>query len=463
MKLIILDYFKRWWFVMSAIFIAYFICQAFSIHGNNPRVSGYLPIPVDETINAIHNVFVFQVMMWLGFLLLWDIQRGLPRVLISMPVTAKEIGRAWWLASVAFPAIAIGTIGSLAVLIFARGTDTTAVLKNYFADWVLIVLYLGAMFGAQTFTATTVPDTFIGKTRNLLSSLLFVFVLFGFIYIQFEALTLTKLIRFFSASAILSGLGWFRSERMVLQRAGFRPAAQHSRKQPTQHKIPQGYGGLPYLAQKTFVQTTLIGLAIISWMALAMLFFHLSHGQTRAQAITSMIDGGSTPYIFVLVFSTFLIVFQLRVLRTLPISPSALTAMLVFLPIISIAAIGVIVTALVGSMAGEAVMLHAMKNFLMLGAKAAIMVTVVVWRGLDALTFFIIFLMMVSDSFITLGLTLLFHLASKTPEHPLWISLTIFSISVAVSFALTFRLLTKSSSAYRVRTMPASAWSMARR
>jgi hypothetical protein len=176
-----------------------------------------------------------------------------------------------------------------------------------------------------------------------------------------------------------------------------------------------------------------------------------------------MINGGSPPYIFVLILSICPMIFQLRVLRTLPVSSSTLAVTLVFLPVISIAAVGMIVTVLAGSLADEAVMLHAINSFLMLGAKAVIMVSVIVWRGLDALTYFLIVLMMVADSFISLGLTLIFHLGSKTPEHPWWISLTIFLLCVASSLALTQKLLTKSSSAYRVRTMPAAAWSMARR
>jgi hypothetical protein len=199
----------------------------------------------------------------------------------------------------------------------------------------------------------------------------------------------------------------------------------------------------------------------MSWMILAMSFFF--HGQNQTQAIVPMINGGSIPYVFVLIFSIIPIIFQLRFLRTLPISPSALAATLVFLPVFSIATVGVIVTALASSVTGEAVILHAVNGFLMLGAKAAVMVTLIVWRGLDALTYLLIFLMVISDSLTSLGMTLIFHLGTKTPEHPLWINLTIFSLCVAVSFALTQRLLAKSSSAYRVRMMPANVWSMARR
>jgi membrane protein implicated in regulation of membrane protease activity len=99
----------------------------------------------------------------------------------------------------------------------------------------------------------------------------------------------------------------------------------------------------------------------------------------------------------------------------------------------------------------------------MLGAKAAIIVSLVVWRGLESPTYLLILLLVLSDSLVSLGMTIIFHLGSKTPERPLWINLTIFLICLAVSLVLTRKLLTKSSNTYRVRTIPANAWSMARR
>jgi len=95
------------------------------------------------------------------FLLIWDFQRGLPRVLTSLPITPRRIGRAWWLASVALPSMALGVIGLFALLFFSGGTNTLFLLNNSLMSWVIATLYLGAMFGALTFMTTTIPDTFI--------------------------------------------------------------------------------------------------------------------------------------------------------------------------------------------------------------------------------------------------------------------------------------------------------------
>ena len=463
MKKLILDHFRRWWLVLTAILIAYFIFQAANISENNSQTSDDSGIAsVHRTINTVHNTFIFQAIMWLGFLLVWDFQRGLPRVLTSLPVTAKQIGRAWWLASVAFPAIALGITGLLAILIFPGGGSMTTLLENCLMSWSLAALYLGAAFGALTFAKMTIADTFTDKIRNFFSNSIFALTILGGFFLQLEnpAMATTALI--FAAYATLSVLGWFRAEQMVLQRANYRLVAKSSNKKLPLHKTPQGFGGLPYLVQRIFIQSTLIGLAMMTFMTLFMAF--LFQGQNRVQAVISMIQGGSTPYVFfILIFAIVPITFQLRFLRTMPVSSSALAATLVSLPVLSIIAVGAIVTTIGGLSLGETIILPTANNFLIFGAKAAIIVPLVVWRGLDVVTYGFIFLMIISDSFIKLGVTILFHLGSNTPANPWWISLIIFLLLITVSFALTQRLLVKSSSAYRVRTMPTNAWSMARR
>ncbi len=464
MKRIILDHFRRWWLILTASLIAYFAFQAVSIHKNNSPISSDSTVAsIQHMINTVHSLYVFQAIMWLGFLLIWDFQRGLPRVLTSLPITPRRIGRACWLASVALPSMALGVIGLFALLFFSGVTNTLFLLNNSLMSWVIATLYLGAMFGALTFMTTTIPDTFIDIIRTLPTFLLFAFTVFGVMFLQLANLTQTQTTLIFAAYAILSVLGWFRAERMVLQRAGFKPTAKSSNKKPTQHKIPQGFGGLPYLVQKIFVRITLIGLAITSWMTLSMSLIHLSEGQNQSQMIVpTIVNFGSIPYVFALSFFMSLFVFQLRFLRTLPISPSALAATLLLTPVLSIAAVGMIVTTLAGFMAGKAVILPAANGFLMLGAKTAVIVPLIVWRGLDSLTYLVIFLLAISGSLVSLGMTLIFHL-TKTPEYPLWICLAIFLLCVVGSLALTQRLLAKSSSAYRVRIMPANVWSLARR
>ena len=463
MKLIVLDYFRRRGLLLAVIFIAYFIIEAWSVaggHGKNYSEKDVAAI-FDSIQSTMAKGFIFPLIIFLGTFLMMDKGLGYTRVLSTLPMTAKEIGRALWLASVALPAIVFMLFGTLALLVFSN--HQTIQWASHLTHWLLIALALGGAFGGLTFANGMLPDNFIGRVRMMISAALPMLALFGWIFTQLLRLSLTQSILIFTALAILSVAGWFRAEKIMLPRASFSPTASTNLKKSAPQNIPVGFGGLAYLIQKPFILTTLIGLAIMSWMILAMLFFALSRGQDRAQMINSAVDGGLGVGIFAILVSIVPMVFQLRVLRTLPIAPATLAATMVLVPVAAIATVGLIVTAVTTCMVGETIMLHTVNSFLMFDAKVALLVSVIVWRGLDAVTYLIMFLLVIADSFIALGITMHFHLGTRNTENPAWIALAIFLVFVAVSVALTQMLLTQSSSPYRARTMPANAWSMMRR
>lgn len=400
----------------------------------------------------------FPILLWISaFALNFDLQRGSGRVLTTLPVTARQIGRAWWIFSVALPALFLAATSGLAMLIHFGGTANGFPLDELVVTGITYALYLGSFFYLFIGSPPGQPQNAVAWVRVVFG----VGFIIGMLFVKPAFDTLQGIIFLMIATA-LTVAGWFRAEQMVLQRVGFKLVAKSSNKNMVQHKIPQDFGGLPYLVQRIFIQSTLIGLGLMTVMILVMAF--LFQGSHRAEAVISMIQGGSTPYVFfILIFSIVPIVFQLRFLRTMPVSSSALAATLVSLPVLCVVAVGVIVAAVGGLLLGETIILPTANNFLILGAKAAVIVPLVVWRGLDVLTYILIMLMLVSDSFIKLGMTIYFHLGSNSPANPWWTSLIIFLLFIAVSFALTRRVLIKSSSAYRVRTMPTNAWSMARR
>ena len=463
MKLIILDYFRRRGLLLAIIFIAYFIIEAWSVAGGGGQSNS--EIGVVAAVESIHSTmskaFLFPLIIFLGTFLKMDNGLGYGRVLNTLPLPAKEIGRSLWLASVALPAIAIMLLGALALIIFS---DHQAIhWADHMTNWLLIALVLGGAFGGLTFAHRTPPDNVFGRVKFFVLVTLSTLSLFAYVFIQLVPPTLLQSIFIFTALTALTVAGWFRAEKIMLPRAGFRPSASTTLKKFTPQNIPVGFGGLAYLMQKSFVLTTLIGLALMAWMISMMSFFSLSNGSNRAEAITTAIDGGMTPGIFVLLISIAPMVFQLRVLRTLPMAPSTLAATMVLVPVAAITTVGLIVTAVTTCMVGETIIPHTVNSFLMFDAKIAMLVSVIVWRGLDAVTYLIMFLMMVADSFISLGITMIFHLGTRNAENPVWIALVIFLVFAAVSVALTRMLLTQSSSPYRARTMPLNAWSMMRK
>jgi hypothetical protein len=447
MKRIILDHLKRWGLVWIAIGIFNFaiVFNSFTL------------LDQGKSIDFTRGIS-FPILLWISaFALNFDLQRGSGRVLTTLPVTARQIGRSWWIVSVALPTLFLAAISGLAMLIHFAGSANGFPMDDLVVAAITYALYLGSFFYLFIGPSPGQPQNAVAWLRVAVS----VGFIVGMLFVK-PAFNTPQGIIFLLAAATLTVTGWFRAEQMVLQRASFKLVAKTSNKNTVQHKIPQDSGGLPYLVKRIFIQSTLIGLGLMAFMILLMSFF--AHGQDRAQSIISMVGTGSTPYVFyILMFSIIPIVFQLRFLRTLPIPPSTLAATFVFLPIFSVAAVGVIVIAVAGFVLGQTVMMPTTNNFLMLAAKAAIIVPLIVWRGLETPVYILIFLLVLSDSFISLGMTIIFHLGSKSPDRPWWVNLSIFLLCLAMSLMLTRKLLTKSSSAYRVRTMPTNTWSMARR
>ena len=463
MKLIILDYFRRRGLLLAVIFIAYFIIEAWSVAGGfgkhySEKDIAAIFVSVQSTMA---KAFLFPLIIYLATFLMMDKGLGYTRVLNTLPLTAKKIGRALWLTSVALPAIAFVLLGTLALLIFSN--HQIIQWKAYLTNWLFLSLALGAAFGGLTFANGTLPLNFIGRLRMRISTALPMLVVFGWIFTQLLPSTPTRSILVFTALTALSAVGWFRAEKIILPRANFNPTTSTNLNNFAPEKVPMGFGGLPYLALGTFAITTLIGLAMLGMMILFSYVLRSPTTLNRVEMVTSMVDGGSTAFIFIFISIAAPMVFQIRLLRTFPVSASVLAAVMVLVPVACVAVNGLVATIFAAWVAGPTVIPHILNTIFILEAKAAIVVSVMVWRGLDAVTYLIMFLLVIADSFIALGITMHFHLGTRNTENPVWIALAIFLAFVAISFALTRMLLTQNSSPYRARTMPANAWSMMRR
>jgi hypothetical protein len=463
MKRIILDHFRRWWLVLTVILVAYFAFQAMSIRENNSKTSDDTGIAtVHHIINTVDNSFIFQAIMWLGFLLVWDVQRGLSRVLISLPVATRQIGRAWWLAAVALPAIALGIAGLLALLFFSGGNNFVNLLENYLTGWVLASLYLGAAFGALTFTAPMIPDHFTGRIRFIISNWLFAFAIVGILLLQFQTLTLAQTTLMCAAYAVLFILGWFRAETLVMTRAGFRPASQTSGKSAGPSRCSQGRGGLWFLFQTLFIRQILFGLLMMGAFFLIINFVTPHHDLSSQRTLEPFL-ANSWQFFWVMTFQMIIVSTHIRFLRTLPLPSWKLAAVLVSAPLAAmlgtVICADLIFSAIIGVAPLSPVqMIH--HGFSMEMAMFTVFVPLLVWRGYNVSTAtwrapeVIIFLALFAAvlSYIIFGSSFVNNHFSATTTG--LISLTM----VLGSFLVTRFILEYSSETYRPRTNQFSNW-----
>ena len=92
MTRLILDYYRRWGRVLA-------------IGAVPPLIMGWW-ITVEPKTPIEFIVALLPV--WL--LHLFDLSRGAVRVLLTLPLTARQIGRSWWFANVFIPAIMVAAL-----------------------------------------------------------------------------------------------------------------------------------------------------------------------------------------------------------------------------------------------------------------------------------------------------------------------------------------------------------------
>jgi hypothetical protein len=130
MKRIILDHLKRWGLVWIAIGI-----------GNCFIAGSFL----DDSL-AI-NPLSFQIVFFIGaWELNYDLMRGNGRVLTTLPVTARQIGQAWWIFSVALPSLLLTATSGLALHFHSTGAAKGFPMNELVVTAITDTLFLGSIF-----------------------------------------------------------------------------------------------------------------------------------------------------------------------------------------------------------------------------------------------------------------------------------------------------------------------------
>jgi hypothetical protein len=451
MKKIILDHFRRWRFALISIGIVYFLFQGFFVREGISEMSDTKVVALLH--QTVFTIFIFQIIMFLAFFLIYDFQRGFARVLTTLPMTTKQIGRALWFASVGLPALALTVIGLLALFIFSIGTNKTISLENYLIGCIFAAPTLGAFFGALTFTTTwIIPVTFADRIRVFFSNAIFMLPFLGFFFLQGKNPTMTEAILFFLALTILSIIGWFRAEKLVLNRTGFRPISRLRGKQAWQYKTPIGFGGIPFLITKTTSHAFLMYLFLVAFMLAMPIFFEGHHTLQESIKINA---SGYNLVIFsawaVGLFQIFPMFIQLRLLRTLPISTTQLAAVLVFLPIISLALLGIVIGLFFFPFVGQMEALKAVAAFLIPMTMVSIGIPLVAWLGLERNTLALIGL----GFFIGIAVVPLWFSMDKIPLSTRYTAVALLTL---VSFFGTKSSLAHGSKTYRINLANLGAW-----
>ena len=188
MKRLILDHFRRWWWVL-ALGAVYALVLGWAVA---------LPADYGEHWHGKHlfwlvwlkvqgRMFVMQTFVLATFtgaiLLAFDLKRGLVRTVRALPLTTRQIGRGWWLAAAGIPAIA-----SVLLLFLGAGTFHLSHPGNPFPAGrlalasVFTVLWFGTGFTIylNKSTATGWGGNWRTVIVNLVVTALVIWMIFGF-------------------------------------------------------------------------------------------------------------------------------------------------------------------------------------------------------------------------------------------------------------------------------------------
>lgn len=438
MKNIILDHFRRRWFLWSSFCLINFMTGLFLFN-------------LEETVPLFFYLifaFILGPNLWLS-----ELQKGYPRVVLGLPLTAQQIGRTLWWLSVGFASILLAGF-SLLGLISARPFFSSTHFN--FEAWILYVFINVFMYGTVFWLFSGAPvrpsDNWLQRAGRCFYGVTSWALIIGGVYFFCKDgyPNAIKLAVFFLISGTLSIFGWFRAEGLIVNYGEYRAASQQLTNSQGQFKAPNGFGGIPFIFATAFFGVWSFGILFLIVMNL--LDFVIKH-QFDWHHLTKSIDSGGVffPFFFVFIFlsSGFSLSHNLRFLRTMPISTARLAATLLSALILPLLTLFLAFTALAWKETGSAECISFFKIELLAIAPVSVFIAVSIWNTQGNFTKAVLLAILIVAAMVPA----FYQLACMDGRAGLSFSfITIFYIvTVCLVFWSTCKIIAKSSSAYRAR------------
>lgn len=450
MKKLILDHFRRWWWVL-ALGAAYALVLGWSMaipadtgelwHGKKSFLLVWLKVQSNLFVMQVYCLAVFTGAM----LLLFDLQRGITRVVTALPLTAIQIGRGWWLATVAIPAIAYAALFFLGAGTFCLFHPNQVFPAARLAvAGLFTLLWLGMSFTiyfAQFTNKHGLRGNWRERTGNFFISVLVIWMTFGFALSLNAPKNPVKLAVFLVAGALLTIVGWFRAGQFSPPRpkqAGVhrRPGLWLTPLAPGISPVPDGRGGIPFLISAHFFKTFLICVSVAAWMLLVLTW----QGAIKSWQEAFETIGGIGAVFWVVIFLFVSpVVRQMRWLRTLPISATSLAAALFAITCLPFLALGVLVAGIAALACGTPLAVRIVENYALIFAPASVCIFFAVRLGIGIPAYLVLLVTMAGSQMV--------------PHRPIPFSLggPLAAGCVLLAFLLTRHALRHSSRAYRIQ------------
>jgi hypothetical protein len=448
MTRLILDHYRRWWLVLAF---------AGALEFGLGLDAAWKP-------NQPLEFWGFMLALWAGAnLLSFDLRRGFLRPVAALPLTARQIGRSWWLATVPIPAIVLAGLLFLGAETFCHFHPDNVLPTEWLAKLSLFTLvWLGMVFPMTVNPTWSFGGGFWKTAGKIFVTWFSMLTLFGTMLLCQEALkSPVKFALLLAAGALLTVMGWVRAEQFdpgqvgpltggvkpsALGRGGLGLPSAKSKAATGRYQAPAGCGGIPFLMRASCIRAFLYIASMNVLMAL-LYFWRLQGMGGEAATLLFATTASFMSCGFVLVFQFLPILRQLRFLRTLPISETRLAALMLVTVGLPIVALGALTAGFAQWALGPVVALGVLNSYVFLLAPTSLSVLFGVWLGEGKLTWGLSFA-------ILFGSQILLASLFRPQQHRFALTGCIAGGCILLAFLLTRLALARGGRVYRVQINP---------
>jgi len=441
MRRLILDFFsRRWWILAGGALLELLVGYSAATSSSKSHL-------------AMPNLSL-QIAIFMGALpFSLDLNKGVARTVATLPLTPRQIGRAWWLSVVGIPAVVISAFLYLgAGMSHAFHPETAFPVRTLATTGLFAFLCLGTCFTSYIGAMGGFRSRFrAGSSRafsNIIGSLMV-----GGALLSANGLwdNLAGALAVSAVGIALTAVGWLYADFFVIGRATFSRETGRSKDTARQHRVPTGFGGLSFLISNTFLRGFLSSAGIVLAITVVESFEGLA--KSWVEGIRLMAGSGMSffTWFYIVIFQVAPSTRQLRLLRSLPVSASRLAASMIAIAILPFIGAGLVLAAGIGFTPSASAAMPFLNNFLLGLIPLALCVAALVWRGIGTGGWILMIVIMVVSQVLSP--------IKGDQQFPAIVTASLVTIFVTLAFLLTRWAILNNSRTYHFH---ASAFGSAR-
>lgn len=435
MNRIILDELKRRWWFWVLVALSCLVLSACAAAEKNFFYGAFYP--------AILTITTLTVQLRYG------------RILLTLPFTARQIGRTVWMLNVMVPSILLVLFTGLGMVIFSHLRflkEMTPSPDGLLEAWFRLAVVGSLGFGSAFWLFSGVPpkrEQWENLRAQLLGFGILIAIVGGGYWLaksaindEIKFLTLCIFGIFFTVQ------GWFRAESAVIEYGAYRKEIPSVAKPHRTFQPRAGYGGIPFLIINCCIRYVAAMACLAAIIFVVILWFvrpDPSFKWSDLLVVTKVFRAYSIPLCLWLVLP--MMVHQ-KFLRSLPLTSKELAAVILSLPVVPFLILCGILALLDIQMFGVPAALSLLKGEFLYLPPICVLATAIVWNNEKNFLRFVIALVIFIVSTIP-AMYLLIRPSGK--DLPLWMIIVIPVLSCLLALYIINRLLQKNDMTYRVQ------------